>query len=369
MLATCVACASEPAAQPDAGMHTGSAHDSGPAATGSGGHPESTIGRDASPDTHATQTASGGAQSAATPDASAGTPDARDASVVRDASTLVCERCTSYGSAVKSGTVEPAELDALSGLAMSREQPDIVFAHDDHDRTTIYALDLQGRLHARIELDGAVASDVEDIAVGPCDARSCIYLGDIGDNAATRGEYAVLRVVEPEVPAEPGETTMTLPFERFRFMYEDGSHNAEGLMVAPDGNAYVVTKVAPGSGGVVTATGPSSVYRVTPFSNAAVSVAMHVATLPIPHAGEAAASAAAAHPCGIGFLVRTYDRVYEFRAPQGAAFEDAFSAVPSAVTMPDETQSEGIDYRADGRGFVTSGEGLHAPVFTTGCSD
>jgi hypothetical protein len=29
--------------------------------------------------------------------------------------------------------------------------------------------------------------------------------------------------------------------------------------------------------------------------------------------------------------------------------------------------AEGIDYRADGRGFITSGEGLHAPIMTTAC--
>jgi hypothetical protein len=48
-------------------------------------------------------------------------------------------------------------------------------------------------------------------------------------------------------------------------MHEDGSHNAEGLMVTPNGSAYVVTKLALGSGGAVMATGPSIVYRV-PFS-------------------------------------------------------------------------------------------------------
>jgi hypothetical protein len=369
LLATCVACASEPAAQSDAGMHTGGARDSGAPATGSGGRAGSDTGHDASTGTRAMETASGGAHSAEAPDASRGASDARDASLAPDASTPACARCATFGSAVQSATIEPPELDALSGLAMSRKQPDIVFAHDDHDRTTIYALDLQGRLHARIELDGAVASDVEDIAVAPCDAQSCIYLGDIGDNGATRGEYAILRVIEPDVPAEPGDVMMTVAFDRYRFMYEDGSHNAEGLMVAPDGNAYVVTKLASGAGGVVSATGPSSVYRVTPFSSTSVSVAVHVATLSIPKAGEGAASAAAAHPCAPRFLVRTYDRVYELRAPQGAAFEDAFKAVPNALAMPDEPQSEGIDYRPDGRGFVTSGEGLHAPVFVTGCSN
>jgi hypothetical protein len=36
----------------------------------------------------------------------------------------------------------------------------------------------------------------------------------------------------------------------------------------------------------------------------------------------------------------------------------ASDVVPTSVAMPDEPHSEGIDYLADGRGFVTSGEAI-----------
>jgi hypothetical protein len=278
-----------------------------------------------------------------------------------------CSLCANYAAPAQIGTV-PAELDALSGLALSRKQSDIMFAHNDHDRAVVYALDGTGQLRARISLQDAMASDIEDIATGPCDGESCVYLADIGDNAATRDEYALLRFVEPDVPSAPGMIDMQTGFERYRFRYEDGSHNAEALMVAPDGTVYVVTKLAPGSGGTVAATGPSSIYRLSPpFSSSASAVAVKVATLPIPAEGDLATSAAAAHPCGLGFVVRTYDRVYEFRTPKGAAFEDAFAVAPATVAMPAEPQSEGIDYSADGRGFVSSGEGASAPILVTGC--
>ena len=152
----------------------------------------------------------------------------------------------------------------------------------------------------------------------------------------------------------------TPSFERYRFTYEDGSHNAESLMVAPDGALYIVTKLAPGSGGAVNATGPSSVYKLDPssLSTGQVARAVKLTTLSIPKSGEAALSAAAAHPCGAGFLVRTYDRVYEFLVPAGSNdFERAFTATPTVIAMPDEPQSEGIDYQSDGRGFISSGEG------------
>ena len=285
------------------------------------------------------------------------------------ASSAGCGRCAAYAAAAQIGTVGPSELNALSGLAVSRLQPDIVLTHNDHDRAVVFALDVQGREHARITLDGATATDIEDIAIGPCGTQTCVYLADVGDNSAQRNEYAVLRFALPMVPANAGQAAMTVPFERFRFTYEDGSHNAEGLMVGPDGVVYIVTKLAPSSGGRVAATGPSSIYRLpSSMTTTSMARATKIATLTVPASGELAASAAAAHPCGTSFLLRTYDRVYEFLSPAGMGLEAAFTATPKVVAMPNETQSEAIDYRADGRGFVTSGEGASAPIVQTACA-
>jgi hypothetical protein len=307
--------------------------------------------------------AAAGKASEAGAHADAGMPDAAS-------SHADCQRCMAYAAPKKTGGVEPGELSALSGVAVSRAQPEILFAHNDHDRPVVYALDQQGRLHAQMTLKAAQTSDIEDIAIGKCDAQTCLYLADIGDNAAQRAEYSILRFVAPEVPSTPGAMMLEPSFEQLHFRYEDGSHNAESLMVAPDGTLYIITKLAPGSGGNVEATGPSSVYRIVgdAFHQTAVAMAQKVTTLSVPQRGEPALSAAAAHPCGLGFLVRTYDRVYEFLVPPGAEFEAAFSAMPMVVAMPDEPQSEGIDYLPDGRGFVTSGEGAGAPILITQCA-
>lgn len=292
-----------------------------------------------------------------------------DAAAADSGMPAACQRCTAYGAPQQTGTLEPAELDALSGLALSRAQPGILFAHNDHDRPVVFALDLQGKLHATITLTGATASDIEDIAVGPCGADSCVFLADTGDNAVSRSEYAVLRFKQPEVPDVPGSTALTPSFERFRFTYPDGSHNAESLLVGPNGTLYVITKLAPGTGGAVKAGGPSSVYKLEPSAlDASKAVqAVKVATLSVPKSGEGALSAAAAHPCASSVVLRTYDKVYELSAPAGADFEQAFSATPTSITAPDEPQSEAIDYLPDGSALITSGEGRNAPIFRTGC--
>jgi hypothetical protein len=87
----------------------------------------------------------------------------------------------------------------------------------------------------------------------------------------------------------------------------------------------------------------------------------------VPRAANRAVSAAAAHPCGRGFVVRTYDTVFEFRIPLGAAFEDAFSVAAVEVPAASEPQSEAITYRPDGSAIITTGEGAAAPIYVTGC--
>ena len=104
------------------------------------------------------------------------------------------------------------------------------------------------------------------------------------------------------------------------------------------------------------------------MTTTSVATATKVATLSVPAGTDLAASAAAAHPCGLSFLLRTYDKVYEFTVPAGMGFEASFTTTPKVVATPNETQSEGIDYQANGLGFITSGEGASAPIMETDCA-
>jgi hypothetical protein len=59
--------------------------------------------------------------------------------------------------------------------------------------------------------------------------------------------------------------------------------------------------------------------------------------------------------------------VIDFTASAGHCFEAAFTSTPKVVGIPGKRHSEGIDYRADGRGFLTSGEGANARIMQGGC--
>jgi hypothetical protein len=87
----------------------------------------------------------------------------------------------------------------------------------------------------------------------------------------------------------------------------------------------------------------------------------------VPLAGDQPATAADAHPCGTGFILRTGNAAYEFRIAASAPFEDAFRATPVAVPVAQELQSEGISYQPDGRGFYTNSEGAMQPIHRTAC--
>jgi len=303
----------------------------------------------------------GAAGVAAQPDAgAAGSSAAADAGMPDAGTIATCTGCETYADPVLRANVQAAQLDALSGAASSLRNPGVLFAHNDRNQTDVFALDEQGAELARITLD-VVVSDIEDMAVGPCPEGSCVYVADIGDNAAARAEYALLRFTEPEIARGGGVAELGVEPERFRFEYEDGSHNAEGLLVEPrSGAVYVVTKVAAGQ--------PSSVYRLQePLDPETLHRATKVADLTVPGAGNMPASAAAAHPCGLGFAIRTYDALYEFRIASGAAFEDAFGVTPTPLPAPDEPQSEALTYLPDGRGLLSTGEGAAAPIYQLLC--
>ena len=272
-----------------------------------------------------------------------------------------CRACDSYSAPLELGTVTVNDLAELSGMTSGRRNPDVLFAHNDRARADIYAMDQQGSLLVHYTLPGAQVTDVEDIGVGPCGTDTCLYLADFGDNRAQRTELAIFAVPEPDVAADRAAGTKTLTFERYSYRYADEPHNAEGLLVDPqNGSLYIVTKESAGR--------PSSVYALPREpSGTSLNEAEKVAELPIPGSDDDQASAAAAHPCAPVFAVRTYNTIYQFRAPAGGDLRAALDATPMQIDAATERQSEALTYSADGQALLSSGEGASAGIFQVRC--
>ncbi len=130
-----------------------------------------------------------------------------------------------------------AELPEASGLAASRHVPGRLWSHNDSGEPVLYALDARGAVTGRVTVSGAKVDDWEAVAVGACPSGSCVYVADIGDNNASRRQITIYRV-----PESDGSNGATSASEVFHATYPDGPHDAEALLVSPDGRLFVVTK-------------------------------------------------------------------------------------------------------------------------------
>ena len=70
------------------------------------------------------------------------------------------------------------EIPEASGIAVSRNSPGVLWAHNDSREAVVFALDVQGAVKGRVRVTNAQIDDWEDIAVGPCPKGSCLYVGD-----------------------------------------------------------------------------------------------------------------------------------------------------------------------------------------------
>ena len=163
---------------------------------------------------------------------------------------------TAPGCAIDGALVRLQGITEASGVALSRRTPGVAWTHNDSGKPIVYALSADGSVLGSVRVTGAEVVNWEDIAVGPCPSGSCLYVGDVGDNQASRSSITIYRTPEPAPNAKATEQVETLHAK-----YPDRPHDAEALIVLPKGDMFVVTKGDDG---------PSYVYRIpTPFRDGA----------------------------------------------------------------------------------------------------
>jgi hypothetical protein len=280
--------------------------------------------------------------------------------------------------------VSSSDLIETSGIAASRSQDDIVWAHNDSgDTARFFALgieDADGRLmarqHAAFTLSGAEATDWEDMAIGPGprDGASYLYLSDIGDNAAARPNITVYRVPEPNVGLQPDTPTAeeVEAFDTLTLEYPDQAHDAETLMIDPlSGDLIIVTKeLATNVSSVFRASGDLADGSTTTMEQVAEInfAALTLAATPGPDAPVLVAGAPLLptggdiSPDGSLIAIRTYGAVWVWDRGQGESVADALLRSPCEAPSAVEEQGEAIAFDADGRGYTTISEGSSPPL-------
>ena len=275
-----------------------------------------------------------------------------------------CIACTRFGQPVNAGAISEGEIDELSGLAASKLHPGIIYAHNDSgDSSRLFAMTETGVARGQFKLMGnPAAHDWEDIAVGPCPAGSCVFVGDIGDNNQVRDNLAVFRISEPEVTAAADVGTVQVAYDRFAFQYPGGAkHNAETLLVHPmTGVVYVLTKPPSGA---------SEVYRFPmPLDASSTATLVKVADLSVPAAGDSLLTGGDIDPCGQALLLRLYNRLVVLKLPDGQPFEAIFTAAPQGVPVSAaEVQGEAVCWSLDGKSLFTASEGTSQTLHRSDC--
>jgi hypothetical protein len=270
------------------------------------------------------------------------------------ASPLVQAACDGRLQGSVAGQVQSTALTETSGIAASRTNDGVLWAHNDSgDTARVFAMTTAGQHLGSFTLTGASAVDWEDMAIGPGPqpGQSYLYTADIGDNARIRDSVVVYRVREPVVDAQaPGGEQALGGVETIGLQYPDGAHDAEALAVDPEtGDIVIVTKEPSGSAGVYVhpAGAPSGTL---------------VAKGPIPLGAGTLVTGASVAPEGDAVVLRTYSSVLVFPRPSGSALDEAFGSGPCTGASASEPQGEAIAVNADGRGYVTVSEGAQPPI-------
>lgn len=264
-----------------------------------------------------------------------------------------------YGPATQIGRIKDPAVTESSGLVASRTSPGAYWTHNDSgDGPFIYALNARGERLGTFRVTGANARDWEDIAAGPGPQanRSYLYIGDIGDNNANRSEIVVYRVFEPQITQTDKGTSKkqpraTEPAEAIRFVYPDGKHDAEALMVHPStGNLYIMTKRAFANPAVYEAAAPLNPGKLTTLKK--------VADVHVPSIFGGAITGGSISPDGRRVALCDYFQGYEIVLPASSKnFDDIWKEKMTGFDLGKRPQGESITYRLDGNALLATSEG------------
>lgn len=254
----------------------------------------------------------------------------------------------------------PAALREASGIVQSAWDDDRFWVHNDSGYAPeLFAISLDGTLRAKWTLP-VRNRDWEDIARGPCHRgdrrRSCLYVGEIGDNNARYESIAIHRVHEPEHLEASTRTLQPSEVETMHLVYPDGRYDAESLVVDDDLQVWILTKRPAGVTRLYTAPFapneepvPLTFIRAFDLRELAVRGARDFPT------------AADWDPDRRIFLLRLYTLAAAFLVPSGdlrTLFDTPGTLVPTGV----EIQGEAIAWTRAG-GYVHVSEGSEAVIW------
>lgn len=139
--------------------------------------------------------------------------------------------------------VDSKEIQESSGLARSRRNDQLLWTHNDSgDGSRLFAFDVEGKLHAIVDVKDAEALDWEDMCSFTWNDRPYLAIADVGDNAFRRKHVTIYGLKEPDIKLIPADATgkeakpdkkkSDVDFE-IKVKYPDGPVNCEAIAYDP----------------------------------------------------------------------------------------------------------------------------------------
>lgn len=243
--------------------------------------------------------------------------------------------------------LKDARIEEASGIAESLRYPDHFWIHNDSgDEARLFLVNTQGKTIVTLVLQGIQNRDWEDIATGPGDEpnESYIYVGEIGDNNAQYTYKNIYRLKEPVFDnLNEGQIVVSDAVETITFNYQDGSRDAETVMVDPQTNdIYIVSKRED----------QVQVYVLEyPQSLSDTLVLPIIKTLPFTRvtAGDISAD-------GSEIVIKTHTTIYYWKRNDSESISEALTQKAKLLPYYKEPQGEAIAWLKDGSGYMTVSE-------------
>lgn len=269
------------------------------------------------------------------------------------------------GRATKMGSVRHKELTEISGIAVSRQNRDVIWAHNDSgDSARIFAMRTDGTHLGIFTLPGARSVDYEDMAIGPGPVPGIdyLYVADTGNNTLDRTIVTVYRVPEPTISSDgPPADARLDKVEAIQMSFPGRPQECETLLVNPiNGDLYLVSRDR-----LAGRNGASLIFRNPAPQRVGVKTTLELVarfSAPIEIKGGDLS------PDGRMILLRPHSVnrrtdalrwTWDQTRPLAEVFAKPGLEVPAAF----ERQGEAIAFSADGLGYFTIGEGLHPPIY------
>jgi hypothetical protein len=244
------------------------------------------------------------------------------------------------GTGTTSCTITDPRLAELSGLVVVGET---MFAiPDGGDELNILVLD-ESCAVTDVRTAPVDPYDPEDLAVS---ADGTLWVADTGDNAGDRPTVA-LHALRAD-----GSASL------YRLTYPDGPHDAEALVLTPDGTPYLVTKEVLGAGRVYRPAGELQDQGTVALEQVATVDLTLTGTPggPVGRAGQLMVTGGAVSGDGRLMALRTYTDAYIWTLT-GSDVPAALEAEPVRIPLPESPQGEAISFGTDDEGIVIASEG------------